>query len=571
MACSDPTRTPIRQRVAVLVVAVTLAGGIATAEPLFHDIAAEVGIDFRHQDGRTGEKYYVETTASGGGWLDADGDGDLDLYLVNGAATPGSKLDPPPRNALYLQRNGRFVEVGERAGVADTAYGMGLCAGDVDADGRLDFLVTNYGPDRLYRNLGPGPDGVARFEEIGVAAGVAGQGWSVTCTFADLDGDHDLDLYVTHYVVFSYDKNPICNDPGTGRRFYCQPEDFDGSSDSLYINQGPGPDGTVVFREEGKSRGLAQGTSEKGMGVVASDLDDDGDLDLYVANDGALNRLYVNNGRGHFEDVALGSGAGLNALGVAEAGMGVDAADLDGDGLPELIVSHFAMETNTLYRNLGDFQFEDHTRRVGLGPISYKNVGWGIAFLDYDLDGDLDLAVANGHMQEGVETLEPGLSYRQTNQLLENLGEAGRGRFRDVSAEAGPAFAVAEVSRALAVGDFDDDGRPDLLITNTNAAPQVLANRLRNANHWLGLALEGPPSNPFAFGARVVIEAGGRRQQREVRSGGSFASQHDLRLLFGLGAHDGAVKITIRWPDGHRQLETTERLDRYWKLAYRKP
>lgn len=565
MACS---RSP-----SAAVLLLLLASTPCSGDPWFHDVASEVGIDFRHQDGRTGEKYYVETTASGGGWLDADGDGDLDLYLVNGAASPGKALDPPPRNALYLNQGGRFVEVGETAGVADGAYGMGMCVGDVDADGRLDFLVTNYGPDRLYRNLGPGKDdqGVVRFEEIGAATGVADERWSVSCTFADLDGDDDLDLYVTHYVAFSWEKNPLCNDPGTGRRFYCRPDDFDGVADSLFINQGPGADGKVTFREEGKERGITQGVSEKGMGVLASDLDADGDLDLYVANDGALNRLYVNDGKGRFTDRALGSGAGLNALGVAEAGMGIASADLDGDGLAELLVSHFAMETNTLYRNLGDFQFEDHTRRLGLGPPSYKNVGWGIAFLDYDLDGDLDLAVANGHMQEGVETLEPGLSYRQANQLFENLGEAGRGRFRDVSAQAGPAFAVAEVSRGLAVGDFDDDGRPDLLITNTNAPPQVLENRMENENRWLGLVLEGPPSNPSAIGARVVVEAGELRQQREVRSGGSFESQHDLRLLFGLGRHRGPVKITVHWSDGHRQQETTEALDRYWALGYRKP
>ena len=538
----------------------------AAAEEWFRDVAAEVGINFRHQDGRSGLKHYVETTASGGGWLDFDGDGDLDLYLVNGAATPGSKLATVPRNALYENRGAgarpRFVDVARQAGVDDDGYGMGLCAGDVDADGRLDFMVTNYGADRLYHGSGNG-----RFEEIAAAAGIAGDAWSIGCAFGDLDGDGDLDLYVSHYLDFAYDRpRPRCHDPATGRRIYCRPIEFDGVADSLFINQGTGPGG-VRFREEGRARGIAQGATERGMGVILSDLDLDGDLDVYVANDGALNRLYVNNGKGRFEDLSLFSGAGLNAAGMPEAGMGIAAGDVDGDSRPDLLISHFSMETNTLYRNFGDLQFDDVTAGTGLGPPSYKHVGWGVALLDADNDGDLDLAVANGHMQEGVEQLEPGLRYAQPNQLFENTGG---GRFRDVGAAAGGAFAEAKVSRGLAAGDWNDDGRLDLLITNNNGGVDLLENRKKGGG-WLGLVLRGPQANPFAIGARVELVAGSKRQQREVTSGGGFQSQGDLRLHFGLGDHRGPVTVEVHWPGGGRQKETTAELDRYWTIRYRKP
>ncbi len=553
------------ERSARLALALALAAAPAAAGEWFRDVAADTGVDFHHRDGRSGLKHYVETTASGGGWLDFDGDGDLDLYLVNGAATPGSKLATPPRNALYENRGAgarpRFADVARQAGVDDDGYGMGLCAGDVDADGRIDFMVTNYGADRLYRGTGSG-----RFEDIAAAAGVAGDAWSIGCAFGDVDGDGDLDLYVSHYVDFAYDRpRPRCHDPATGRRIYCRPIEFDGVPDSLFINQGI-RDGSVRFREEGRARGIVQGATDRGMGVILSDLDRDGDLDLYVANDGALNRLYVNDGKGGFEDRSLASGAGLNASGMPEAGMGVAAGDVDGDGRPDLLISHFSMETNTLYRNFGDLQFDDVTAGTGLGPPSYKNVGWGLALLDADNDGDLDLAVANGHMQEGVEQLEPGLRYAQPNQLLESSG----GRFRDAGAKAGAAFQAPKVSRGLAAGDFNDDGRIDLLITNNNAGVDLLENRAAGGG-WLGIVLRGPRANPFAIGARVELIAGDRRQQREVMSGGGFQSQGDLRLHFGLGDHRGPVRVEVYWPGGSRQREATAELDRYWTIRYRQP
>ncbi len=530
---------------------------LLAGEPWFRDVAAERGLDFRHQDGRCGEKYYVETAASGGGFFDFDGDGDLDVLLVNGGESPGCPpLTERPIHRLYEQREGRFVDITAVSGVGQPGYGMGFCVGDIDADGRLDFLLTHYGPDRLYRNLGNG-----RFAEIAVQAGVADPRWSTGCAFGDLDGDFDLDLYVAHYVDFRYDRNPFCGDRARGLRAYCRPEAFDGVDDSLFINQGDG-----TFKEEGKRRGLASGgKDEKGFGVVLTDVDNDNDLDIYVANDGTMNRLYVNNGKGFFKDEALLAGVGLNARGRAESGMGVDAADLDGNGFVDLIVTNYSMESNTLYRNHGDLMFSDVTSTSGLVESSYKDVGWGVAFFDYDQDSDLDLAVANGHAIDNIEIFEAGLAYRQPSRLLENDGQ---GHFHEVSRQAGPAFTVERVSRGLAVGDFDNDGRLDLLFTHTNDPVTLLRNQLVTENHWLGVQLVGPPANRFAFGARVTLEAGGRKALREVRSGGSFLSQSDLRLHFGLGRHPGPVMLTVRWPDGRQTRQTIPTVDRYLTVSY---
>jgi len=550
---------------------VLLAGAaLPLAADPFVEVAGELGVDFRHRDGRSGRYFFAETVGSGGGWIDYDADGDVDLYLVNGAATPGSELAGAPGNALYENRGRRFVEVTSAAGVGDRGYGVGFCTGDYDADGRLDFLVTNLGEDRLYRNLGPGADGQVRFAERGAAAGVAEPGrWSVSCAFGDLDGDGDLDLYVTHYVDFSFDDDgPVCLDKARNIRFYCHPDHFDGQTDALFVNQGDG-----TFRSEGRRRGIAEGSSERSLGVVLSDLDDDGDLDVYVANDGTANRFYRNRGDGTFEDLSLLSGAALGVAGAREAGMGIATGDADGDGRQELVVTNFSLEPNSFYANLGDGLFEERGRAAGLAEPTFKDLGWGVAFLDHDRDGDLDLAIANGHVMDNVDRFIPGVSYAQKNRLLVN---DGHGRFEDLGAGAGAAWEVERVSRGVAVADWNDDGRPDLLITNSNDVAELLENRVENDHRWLGIELRGPPANPFAIGARVELAAGGRRQVREVRSGGGVLTQGDLRLLFGLGTVDPeketekeAVAVEIRWPDGHRQRESTRELDRYWRISYR--
>lgn len=559
---SPPVETPSSET------ASAAASDLAPREtPWFVDISQQVGVDFRHQDGRSGQRYYVETVASGGGWLDFDSDGDLDLYLVNGAATPGSDLTTVPRNALYENRDGRFVEVAEVAGVDDPGYGMGMCAGDYDADGRLDFLVTNYGADRLFRNLGP-VDGQVRFEEVAQQAGVASQGWGTGCTFADLDLDGDLDLYVANYVHFSYENNPRCGDVTRNVWSYCRPVVFKGQGDHLYINQGDG-----TFRQEAGLRGIVEGVDDRGFGVIASDLNKDGAPDLLVANDGTLNRFYVNDGKGFFTDQALISGLSSNRSGHPESGMGLALADVDGDDLQDLLVTNYSFETNTFYNNRsnnrGDLFFEDRTDEVGLGAPSYLQVSWGVAFLDFDNDGDLDVAVANGHVMDTIDQFEDGIGYPQPNLLFANDGS---GHFRDVSEEAGAAFSVAKVSRALAVGDWNNDGRLDLLITNTNDTVDLLENRLETPHHWIGFHLVGSADNPAAIGARVALDCAGEKVGvREVKSGGSLLAQHDVRLHFGLGECTGPVKADILWPDGQSQQEHFEVNDAYHQVRYGQP
>lgn len=522
----------------------------------FREIAGEVGIEFQHRDGRSGHRYYVETAASGGGWLDFDNDGDLDVYLLNGASTPGSNLAETPRNALLENRDGRFVDVTEQAGVGDLGYGMGLCVGDVDADGFLDLFVSNYGPDRLFRNLGNG-----RFEEVSQQMGLAGNRWGTSCAFGDLDGDGDLDLYVANYVDFSFENNPRCGDEARQLWSYCRPAIFNGQEDYLYINQGDGS-----FVDQAAQRGIVQGTEDRGFGVVLSDIDDDKDLDILVANDGSANRLYINKGGGIFEDRGLFSGFGYNRDGQAESGMGLCLGDVDGDGLADPVVTNYSFETNTLYLNRGNLFFEDGTAQSGFGEVSHLPVGWGIQFLDYDWDGDLDLAVANGHVMDNIDQFETGIGYPQRNHLLAN---DGFGRFRDVSALAGQGFLAKKVSRGLAVGDWNNDGRPDLLITNNNDRPDLLENRLVTNAHWIGIQLKGAPVNPFAIGARVTLSR--KFEQlgvREVHSGGGFLAQDDLRMIFGLSSASGPVSVQIRWPDGATQTETIQKVDRYHRIVY---
>jgi len=524
----------------------------------FEDVTQAVGIDFEHNDGRSGECYYIETTASGGGWIDYDADGDLDLYLINGARTPGSEIEGTPRNALFENRNGSFVDVAGQAGVDDTGYGMGMCVGDIDADGLLDFMVTNYGPDRLYRNLGGG-----RFEDVAHEAGVVEDLWSSNCSFGDIDGDGDLDLYVSHYMDWGYDNHPWCGDRLRDLRAYCRPSVLDGVTDSLFINSG---DGTFV--EEGVLRGLAEGSLEKGFGIVMTDLDNDGDLDIYVANDGTMNRMYINDGAGFLEDRALASGAGLNAAGLAESSMGISLADVDEDGLTDIIMGNYSMETDTLFHNLGDLLFEDVSDVWGVGELTHRTMSWGMVLFDADNDGDLDLATARGHTMENIADFEKGMEYAQRNLLAENTGG---GRFRAVPGiNLGSGWAKAEVSRGLAVGDFDNDGRLDLVFTNTNARPQLLKNTKTRDEHWLGIRLVGSSLNPFAIGSRVTLSLGERVLVREVRSGGSFQSQADLRVHFGLGlAVVGPVDLEILWPDGVVQREYVEAVDRYVEISRR--
>lgn len=485
--------------------------------------------------------HILESGGSGVALLDYDGDGRLDIYLVTAAELTPARERIPHRNALYRNLGGwRFEDVSRRAGVDAAAWGNGVCAGDVDADGRLDLYVTNWGPNFLFRNRGDG-----RFEETAAQAGIAAGGWSTGCTFFDADADGDLDLYVARYVETTWDAAVRAQRTlrwRNGPRIMVGPAGLPGEADLFFENLGRGR-----FAEAAERFGLADPARAYGFGVVATDYDDDGFVDLFVANDSNPNFLYRNLGKRRFENVALVAGVAVNSQARAQAGMGADAGDYDGDSRMDLVLTAFAHDNNTLYRNIDGERFEDASATSGLAGPTFVRMGWGTAFLDADLDGMLDLFFANGHIFADVDDYpELGESYRQKNQLLLNSG----GRFRDVSAGAGGGLQTARVARGLAVGDLDDDGDPDLVVSNMDDVPTLLENRQRTGHHWLAARVIAPSGNRFAIGARVTIDAGGRRQVREIRSGGSYLSQGDLRAYFGLGTHTGRVNVEVRMPGG---------------------
>ncbi|MEO1083876.1 MAG: CRTAC1 family protein, partial [Acidobacteriota bacterium] len=543
---------------------------------IFRNVTLGSGVDFEHWDGRSGRRFYMETASGGGGFLDADGDGALDLYLLNGASTPGSPARQAPRNALFVQRNGAFVDVSAASGVDDAGYGMGLCIADVTGDGLPDLYVTNFGADRFYLSRGV-VDGVPRFEEASTPAGLGDGGWGTGCAFGDVDGDGDLDLYVVRYLDYSVDRNRLCGDPARGIAGYCRPSVFRGQADLLYLRRGD-RDGAPLFEEVGLERGLVVGDSERGFAVVLSDLDVDGDLDAVVANDGTANRFYRNDGGGFFTDVALLSGLAVDRTGDPGASMGLELADADGDGRMDVFVTHYAHEANTLYLATEDASaesaadprpyFEDRTAEAGLAAPSFLSVGWGARFFDLENDGDLDLAVANGHVMDNIDLFEPRSSYPQADHLYRN---DGAGRFVEISAAtSGYDAPTPAVSRALAAGDWNDDGGVDLLITATNGRPRLLENVAPDRGRWIGLVLRGPRSNTLAIGARVVVRTGDGRVVGvgEVRSGGSFLAQNDLRLHFGLGPDPAPLQVEVRWPDGRAEVVSISDFDRYETVEY---
>jgi len=487
--------------------------------------------------------HILESGGSGLALFDYDDDGRLDVYLVNAPELTAARQRVPHRNVLYRNLGGLgFEDVSAKAGVDAAAWGNGVCAGDYDGDGRLDLYVTNWGSNLLFRNKGDGT-----FEEVAARAGVAAGGWSTGCAFLDADGDGDLDLYVARYVETTWDDVVRARRSLTwrnGPRIMVGPAGLPGESDLFFENRGNG-----TFVEATEAHGLGDPARAYGFGVAATDYDDDGWVDLFVANDSNPNFLYHNRGNGTFESTALLGGVAVNGEGRAQAGMGADAGDYDGDGRLDLVLTTFAHDVKTLYRNLDGTHFEDVTAAAGLAAPTFAPMGWGTAFLDADLDGRLDLFIANGHIFSDIDDF-PALqeTFRQKNQLFLNLGTS----FRDVSARAGGGLQVEKVSRGLAVGDLDDDGDLDLVVSNMDDVPTLLENRQRTGHHWVAFRVRSPGRNRFAIGARVTLEAGGRRQVREVRSGGSYLSQNDLRPYFGLGSYAGPVDVEIRMPGGER-------------------
>ncbi|HKY32933.1 MAG TPA: CRTAC1 family protein [Candidatus Polarisedimenticolia bacterium] len=511
------------------------------------DATREAGLDFVHVHGGTTPIVIYETVPPGAAFFDADADGDLDLFVVQSGHRrfPRPAGAPQPTHRLYRNDGPgpggvpRFTDVTQRAGVGGSGYGVGAVAADVDNDGDQDLFVAQDGPDLFYLNQGDGT-----FRETSGAARVGDSVQSTGAAFADVDGNGYLDLYVASYVDVA--SGPLfCHYEGV--KSGCSDLEYDGLPDAFFLNDGPGPDGVPRFREAAAERGLLD-PEGRGFGVVFSDLDDDGDLDLYVANDGGSNRLYVNDGQGRFTDQTLLSGTGYSEEGRGQASMGLDVADYDNDGRMDIYTTNFSMETDALYRNEGGLQFSYHIAGAGLARASFLPLSWGIEFFDADLDGDLDLFIANGHVYDVAAQINPLETFAQRNQLYLNRGD---GSFEDVSAEAGPGLEPAAVGRGAAFGDVDDDGDVDIYVANNGGPGRLLINDTPRAGHRaLRLRLEGRGrSNRDAVGARVTVQAGGRRQVREVKAGTSYLSCSDKRLVVGLGK-EASASVKVRWPSG---------------------
>jgi hypothetical protein len=508
------------------------------------NVAPQASITALLLSGGKRKDHLLESVGTGAAFVDYDEDGHLDVYVVNAWSLEEepSRVKTKGHNILYRNRgDGTFEDVTTKAGVADDSWGCGVCAADYDNDGHVDLYVTNFGPNRLYRNRGDGT-----FEQVAERARVAHSGWGAGASFFDADGDGDLDLYVANYVDAAFDDVLKARRTNLWRdkaRVMVGPFGLRGGRDRFYRNKGDG-----TFEDATDQAGMTDTAESYGLGVLASDLDNDGDVDVFVANDSNPNFLYRNDGKGRFDEIGTWSGAGLNNQGIAQAGMGVDAADFDGDGLQDIGLSSFIHDTFSIYRNLGNLQFEDVSAGLGLKKITYDVLKWGCAFLDFDLDGDVDLVIVNGHIYPQVDqTPELHESYRQLPILLRNDG----GKLTDVSRSAGPGFQEAVSGRGLAVGDYDDDGDLDLLITQMDGPPLLLRNDSPRQGHWLKLRLLNRHGSP-AVNCRAVVVAAGRSQLRELRSGSTYQSQNALELHYGLGDSVMVESIDVLWPGGHK-------------------
>ncbi|MDA2930950.1 CRTAC1 family protein [Acidobacteria bacterium AH-259-O06] len=497
----------------------------------------EVGIRFRHENGQSDQKYMVETFGSGVAWLDYDNDGYLDLYFSNGANVANGQRSP---GNILLRNTGKgtFVDVTEEAKlVGNGKYATGIAVGDYNNDGLLDLFVTTYGPNLLFRNNGDGT-----FSNLTAQAALAGDQWSSSAGFFDYDRDGDLDLYVVNYLDYRLEEDPYCGFQIEGYRTYCDPTVFDGSADQLYRNNGDG-----TFSDVSVEAGIAN-PSGKGLGVTFGDFDQDDDVDIYVANDLVRNFLYQNNGDGSFSDMTYTAGVGYDLNGKPQAGMGVDSGDFDGDGLLDIFVTNFSEELNALYRNQGDFTFQEVSQGVGLGSGLHP-LGFGTRLFDFDNDGDLDIYVTNGHVIDNVQLYHPQLSYAQKALLYENLGA----RFRDVSSASGTPFEEKVVGRGAAFGDFDNDGDVDIVVATCGQGPILMRNDGGNRNHWISISARGRESNHFGLGAKVIVETKSKIQLKEINNVASYLSSHDIRLHFGLGQDKTVKRIEITWPSGKKQ------------------
>ncbi|MGH9338582.1 MAG: CRTAC1 family protein [Acidobacteriota bacterium] len=513
-----------------------------SVKPIFEEIPASVsGITWVHENAMSEQRYLPETLGPGAAFLDYNNDGWVDLYLVNYGSCDFFTPQEPLHNALYRNNgDGTFTDVTNEAGVPGGTFGMGVSAGDYDSDGFPDLFITAYGRCILYRNNGDGT-----FSDVTVSAGVAAPGWTTSAVWFDYDNDGKLDLFVCSFVEYGLNKHIFCGDNRLGKHYYCIPRVFNPTPSLLFHNEG---DGTFSEVSEGTDIERALG---KALGVVATDINNDGLMDLFVANDTVQNFLFVNRGQNQWEEAGLPSEVGYSTNGQPRSGMGVDAADFDNDGWQDLFVANVDQEMFSLYRNNRDETFRDVAHANEVAQATRLLSGWGLKFFDFDLDRDIDLFLANGHPDDMIDRYATNVTYKMPLLIFENDGK----RLHEISAKAGPIFKRMFPARGLAAGDYNNDGRLDVVVANNGEAPVLLRNNAGERNHWLGVRLVGTESNRDAIGAMITWSSGGIQSRRLKTSGGSYLSSHDPREILALGAATTIDWLEIKWPQPSGKVE----------------
>ena len=507
----------------------------------FVDVTSQAGIHFKHNTGAFGKKYLPETMGSGVCFLDYDNDGWQDIFLVNSMDWPEHKTGKSYPALYHNNHDGTFTDVTREAGLAVETYGLGCAVGDYDNDGFEDIYLTTVGSNHLYHNLGNG-----KFADVTAKAGVASPGFSASAVWFDYDNDGKLDLFVTHYIDWSIEKDQYCSLDNKNKS-YCTPQTYKGESSRLYHNKGNG-----IFEDVTKKAGLLDPTS-KALGVALLDYDNDGWIDLFVSNDTEPNKLYHNNHGGTFTDVGVTIGVAFSESGRVRAGMGVDAADFDNSGFPSLLIGNFTNESTSLYRNDGSGLFIDESLKSNVAKMTTQSLTFGCFFMDYDLDGLLDIVAANGHVSDDIAVVQPTVKYAQPVGVYRN---AGNRKFEDVSTKLGHAIQKPVVGRGIAYADFDNNGDLDLVITANNGPARLLRNENANQNDVLRVKLIGTKSNRDAIGAKVIAStSSGTTLSRMVKDGSSYLSQSELPLTFGLGkpGTTKSIRLQILWPSGRKE------------------